>query len=378
MSSRWRVLPLVLLLSAACDDGPKMPGPKEQAEGYYIKGNAEYLQGNFDEALKSFDTMKTLQPEDPRLPAALGEVYLSMGRLNDALAQFELALKNDSKRSTNWSRVGFIHAQLGHVDEAQSALRKALALYPRDYNALEQLAELDLKRGEKEPALKHLLLAADVSPDALKAGLVMRAVDLLTTEGRHAEALQLLTDVIARGLRDPQLLTAQGDELVRAGQLPGAAAAYREAASKSPRDPTLWELVGEISMKLDKPGDAQAAWRESLRVKDRAIIHVALARLHLGRGEREAAEQELNKALETVSGSDVREMTELAELLVAFGRKPDALRIFSSLSAEPDHAKDVALQLRTATLARELKQEGLAASACERIAQSGTKLKKCP
>ncbi|ATB34396.1 tetratricopeptide repeat protein [Melittangium boletus] len=378
MHSRWRVLPLVFLLCSACDDGPKMPGPKEQAEGYYIKGNAEYLQGNFEAALASFDTMKSLSPEDPRLPAALGEVYLSMGRLNDALTQFETALQRDPKRSTNWSRLGLIHAQLGHVEEAQSALRKALALYPRDYNALEQLAELHLKQGEKDPAVQHLLLAAEASPDSLKAPLVMRAVDILTKDGRHPDALRLLTEATSKGLKDPLLMSALGDELVRAGQLPAAATAYREAASQSPRDPTLWELVGEISMKLDKPGDALAAYRESLRVKDRAIIHVAIARLHLGRGEREAAEQELAKALETVSGSDVREMTELAGLLVTLGRKADALRILASLSAEPDHAKDVELQLRTATLARELKEEGTVASACARIAQAGTKLKKCP
>ena len=46
------------------------------------------------------------------------------------------------------------------------------------------------------------------------------------------------------------------------------AATYRDAAGRS-RDPTLWELVGEVDMKLDKPADAELAFRESLRVKDR-------------------------------------------------------------------------------------------------------------
>jgi Flp pilus assembly protein TadD len=378
MHSRWRVLSLVVLVCAACEEGPKPPGPKEQAEGYYIKGNAEYLQGHFDEALKSFDTVKTLSPDDPRLPAALGEVYLSMGRLNDAFTQFELALKRDPKRSTNWSRLGMIHAQLGHADEAREALRKALELHPRDYNALEQLAELDLKGGDKDSAVKNLQQAAEVGPDALKASFVMRAFDILENADRHAEALLLLSDAASKGIKDPLLLTSLGDERVRAGELAKAASAYREAASLAPKDPTLWELVAEISLKLDKPGDALAAYRESLKVKDRAIIHVALARLYLARGEKETAEQELGKALETVSGTDVREMTELAGLLETFGRKPDALRILTNLSAEPDHAKDVDLQRRTATLARELKEEGVVTTACERIAKAGTVLKKCP
>jgi len=378
MHPRWRVLPLLVLLSAGCEEGPKPPTPLQQAEGYYIKGTAEYLQGKFDQALTSFDTMKALSPEDPRLPAAYGELYLSMGRLNDAATAFQQALLREPKRATNWSRLGFIHAQLGKLDEAQSDLRKAIALYPKDFNALEQLGEIHFKRGEKVDAVKHFVLAAESCPDASKPSLVLRAAEVLTGDGRHAEALQLLQQWAGRGVRAPALLTALGDEQVRAGQLPAAAESYRAAASNSPRDPTLWELVGEISMKLDKPGDALAAYRESLRVKDRAVVHVALARLHLKRNEREAAREELGLALESVSGSDVRELTELADLLSTFDRKKDALSILTSLSAEPDNAKDVDLQRRTATLARELKDEDTVRTVCARIASGGTQLKKCP
>jgi tetratricopeptide (TPR) repeat protein len=378
MHSRWRVLPLLVLLAAGCEDRPSQPSPKEQAEGYYLKGNTEYLAGKFEDALASFNTMKELSPEDPRLPAAMGEVYLSMGRLNDAAAQFELALERDSKRSTNWSRLGFIHAQLGRLDDAQNALNKALALHPKDFNALEQLAEIHVKRGEKDAAVKHFVLAAEASPDASKTPLVLRAVDVLTGDERHAEALLLLGDQVGKGVRTPELLTALGDEQVRVGQLVPAAESYRGAANLSPKDPTLWELVGEIHTKLDKPADALAAYRESLKVKDRAVVHVAMARLHLGRNERQAAEEELGRALETVSGSDVHELTELADLLSTLGRKPDALRILSNLSAEPDHVKDLGLQLRTAALAQELKDEATVTTVCNRIASSGVKLKKCP
>ncbi|HEX8822443.1 MAG TPA: tetratricopeptide repeat protein [Archangium sp.] len=378
MHPRWRVLPLLALLTLGCEDGPQPPGPKEQAEGYYIKGTSEYLQGKFNEAVASFDTMKALAPEDPRLPAAYGELYLSMGRLPDAEAQFKLALLREPKRSTNWSRLGFIHAQLGKFDEAQSELRKAIALYPQDSNALEQLGELHLKRDEKDTAVTHFGLAAEYAPDGAKSVLVLRAVEVLTRDGRHPEALQLLQKWIDKGVRAPELLTALGDEQVRAGQLLPAAETYREAASKSPRDPTLWELVGEIYTRLDKPGDALAAYRESLRVKDRAVVHVALARLHLKRNEREAAQEQLGRALETVSGSDVRELTELADLLSTLDRKKDALQILTSLSAEPDQAKDVDLQLRTAALAQELKDQATVRTVCARLASGEVKPKKCP
>jgi Flp pilus assembly protein TadD len=362
---------LVLLATAACDDTPKISA-KDRAEGLYIQGTSQYLQGQFEQALLSFNEMKQYAPEDPRLPAAIGEIHLSMGKLEEALPEFEAALKIDPKRSTTWSRIGFIQAQLGKNEEARASLLKAVALHPQDFNALEQLAELHLKRDERDEAVRHFTLAAQASPEALKPALLMRAVELLQGSNQHAEALALLRKFSAQGVRSPEVLAALGDQQVRAGNLDEAAAAYREAATRSPKDPSLWELVGEIRMRQGKTADALAAFRESLKVKNRAIVHVSMARVHLAHKDAKAAEEELALALESVSGSDLRELNELAELLITLGRKADALRILGGLAAEPDHAGELELQLRTARLARELKDAETQKAACARVSlQSG-------
>ncbi|AFE05157.1 TPR repeat-containing protein [Corallococcus coralloides DSM 2259] len=380
MSSRLRALPLIALLaSGACTETPKLD-PKDQAEGLYLQGNSEYLKGNFDAALKSFDEMKTLAPGDPRLPAARGEVLLSMSRLEEAAKEFEAALRLDAKRSTNWSRLGFIQAQLGKKDEAKQSLQKALALHSKDFNALEQLGELAEERGDHDEAVHAFTQAAEAAPDASKAELLVRAVDVLTKQGRQDEVLGLLRKVTEQGVRTPEVLTALGDAEVRAGRLPEAAAAYAEAAKKSPKDPTLWELVAEIQLKLGKREEALKAYGESLKVKDRAVVHVALAKAHLTVEDRAAAEGELQKALDTVSGADVGEMQELADLLSAMGRKQDALRILTSLGSEPGHAKNMELQLSTARLARDLKDTATVQASCARVAAAATDggVVKCP
>lgn len=370
MFPRLRVLPLLVLLASGCKEEPAEPElpPKEHAEGLYLQGTSQYLQGKFDEALLSFSEMRKLTPTDPRLPAAVGEVYLSQGKLPEATTEFEAALKLDPKRSTNWSRLGFIHAQLGKRDEAITELRKAVELNPRDFNALEQLGEIHLARKEIDEAVRNFTVAAEVAPDTLKAGLLQRAVDTLIQEGRHGELLALLQKATGQGvLRTPELLTALGDEQVRAGQLTEALATYREAAGKSPKDPTLWELVAELHQRLGQPDEALKAYGESLKVKDRAIVHVALARMALARKDKVAAEMELEFALASVSGSDVRELSEVASLLADLGRKPDALRILTSLAGEPGQVKDVELQLRTARLARDLKDATVMKEACARV-----------
>lgn len=370
MFPRLRVLSLLVLLASGCKKEesaePELPA-KEHAEGLYLQGTSQYLQGKFDEALLSFSEMRKLTPNDPRLPAAVGEVYLSQGKLPEATTEFEAALKLDPKRSTNWSRLGFIHAQVGKRDEAVTELRKAVELNPRDFNALEQLGEIHLKRREIDEALADFTHASEVAPDSLKAGLLQRAVDTLIQEKRHADLLPLLQKATAQGIRAPEILTALGDEQVRAGQLPEALATYREAAGKSPKDPTLWELVATLHQRLGQPEEAAKAYAESLKVKDRAIVHVALARLAMERVDKAGAEKELELALGSVSGADVRELSEVATLLSDLDRKQDALRILASLAGEPGQLKDVEFQLRTARLAKELKDATVMKEACDRV-----------
>ncbi|XXF80753.1 tetratricopeptide repeat protein [Myxococcaceae bacterium GXIMD 01537] len=379
MFPRLRVLPLLALLASGCtkDSEPEI-APKHRAEGLYLQASSQYLQGKFDEALLSYAEMRRLSPNDPRLPAAIGEVYLSQGKFTEAATEFEAALKLEPKRSTTWSRLGFIHAQLGKRDEAIAALTKALEFNPRDFNAHEQLGELHLKRSEIDAAVSRFALAAEVAPDSLRPGLLQRAVDVLLAKQRHADLLALLQKAVGQGIRAPEILSTLGEEQVRAGQFTEAVATYREAAGKAPKDPALWEVAAVLHQRLGQPEEALAAYRASLKVQDRALVHVAIARMMLERKDRAAAEKELELALGSVSGSDLQELNDLAVLLMDLGRKPDALRILTNLAAEPDHAKDVELQLRTATLAAELKDGEVAKQACERIAATGTKLKKCP
>lgn len=364
-------------VSSACEDAPKPPDPKQQADGLYVVATAHYLQGDFVTALKLLDESKALIPDNPKLPAMYGEIYLSQGKLKDALAQFEAALKVDPKRATNWSRVGYIHSQLGDREAAKSAIRKALALNPNDFNALEALGEINLKEDRFDEAVKHLVAAAEAAPDMNKARLYMRAVDALLKKDRRAEAALLLKTAVGKSKKLPgEIYSRLGELLVLEGDMKNALAAYEHAAKRLPKDPIPWEIVGEILMSMDKPADAEAAWRESLRVEDRAVVHVQIARLKLKRGEEDTARAELDLALKAAKGEEKREPIEIADLLIAMKRKPDALKLLAHVAAEEENQKDTDLQMRTAKLAKELKDAAVLSETCARATDAG--VKKCP
>lgn len=370
---------LTLLAASGCKEREPEVDPRVKADGYYLAGTQAFLKGDFAEAHRRFAEVKALNPADPRLPAAEGEVYLAEGNVEEASRLFEVATRLDPKRATNWSRLGYLYSLKAETrPKAVEALGEALQLNPRDFNALETSADLQLKEGDLDAAVLNLVQASEAAPESARAELVLKAVGELVKKGRGGDALKLLEAAVQRGTRSPEVLSELGDRLVEASRLPEAVDAYTEAAKGSPKDPTLWELAGEVSFRLDKLPEAEAAFRESLKVKDRGVVHVGLARLCQKKKDEACVKAELDKALQTASGEELRETVDLADLLVSLDRKKDALALLRNVSEEPEQKGNLELHLKVARLAKELKDGTALQAACVRAAASGSAGLKCP
>ncbi|MGA9525731.1 MAG: tetratricopeptide repeat protein, partial [Myxococcaceae bacterium] len=216
------------------------------------------------------------------------------------------------------------------------------------------------------------------TPDAA-AELRVRAAQALSTAGRRLDAIRILQSAWGRGSSAPALLSELGELLVREQRFEEALAVFTDAAQRSEDDPGLWEMVGELRAAMGEPDKALEAWRASLKVKDRAVVRLGIARLHHSREELAAGRRELDRALEVATGGDAWEMRELARTLQLFGRDGDALAILEVLVSEPGQEKDVALQLETARLAHEVggRAETVRA-ACSRAQRADATVTRCP
>lgn len=355
--------------SGCAEKAPEMSAA-DHAEGLYLEGTSAYLQGDFERAEAAFKQMQTLVPRDPRLPAALGELLLAQGKPAEALAHFEAAAQQDPGRSTNWSRVGFIRAQLGRDQPAADALRRALALNPRDFLALQTSAELALKTGRIDDAVTAFVRAADVSATQPAAiDLILRAASTLETAGRQEDATRLLQSASGRGADSPRLLMALGEALVRARRFDDAIRVLSRAARRSPGDPTIWELVGELQVRQGLPEEARQSYERSVAISDRAIVHVSLARLHAAAGDGAAAHAALERALQSATGEEASETIELARVLSELGRKKDGLALMAALAAEPQNVTDLGLQREVIALAKEVGDKAAVQAVCARVRQ---------
>ncbi len=367
-----------LLAACSCKkDEPKLD-PKAEADGLYLQASSAYLKGDFKQAHELYAKVKKLNPTDPRLPAAEGEVYLREVKLSDALSAFQESAKLDPKRATTWSRIGYIQQLLGQNEDAAVSLEKALALNPKDFNALESRAELDLREGNVDEAMKHLLQSADAAPDTDKAELIERVSEELTKRERWRDALGILEERLDAGVKSAGLYNDYGDKLVQAERFAEAAAAYEQAAKANPKDPTLWELVGELRVRLGQIQEAQAAYGESLKIKDRGVVHVALARICQKNKNDGCLKSELDQALATSSGEELRETLDLAELLYSVGRKEAALKLVEAASEEPELKADWAWQLKIAQWEKDAGDKNRMKTACELAVEADAGIKRCP
>lgn len=366
-----------LTLIAACKKPGDDVSPAAKADGHYLQAQAAFLNGDFAKAHAEFDEVRKLVPEDPRLPAAEGEVYLSEVKLDQAIASFEKAAAADAKRATNWSRLAYLYGLKDQKKKAAEAVEKALALNPKDFNALDVRAELRLSAGDVDGGLGDLLRASTLAPELQRPDFVLRATDTLRKTGREAEVLEVLATALDGGVKSAELQSQLGDALVVTGRLQDALDSYQLAAKANPKDPTLWELAGELQLKLGHEQEAEQAFRASLAVKDRAVVHVALARMCLARKDDACVKAEVDKAFETVSGEELRESLELSALLETLGRKKDALAILIALSEEAEQRLNVELHLKAARLAQELKDPVASQAACTRALVSAPTV-RCP
>ena len=366
-----------LALGLSCSKPPALD-PRLEADGQYLAGQAAYLKGDFAAAHQAFAEVRRLNPTDKRLPAAEGEVYLAESKLDESLPLFEAAVKTDPSRATVWGRLAALYAIKKQPQKATEAVARTLALNPKDFNALETRADLQAEAGAIDEAVASLQAAAKLAPAPMQEGLITKATALITKHRGAKETLPILEAAWDAGVPGAELASELGDRLVEMGRLEEAIAAYSRADEQNSADPSLWELVGELQRRLKRPAEAEAAFRKSLAAKDRAVVHVELARLCLDAKDRACVSAELDRALATATGESTRETLELADLLLAVDRKKDSLALLRTVADEPEGKGDVELQLRTARLAAQLKDFDEVKAACARVLAKLPAGQRCP
>jgi tetratricopeptide (TPR) repeat protein len=112
--------------------------------------------GNHAQALSLYSICQQLAPEHPDFLHGVGINKMLLGRLKGAVADLARAAKLAPRSAEIWYDFGSSLAQVGQIEEARTAFRKALRLEPEFSWIHADLACLDALEGKKASAFRNL------------------------------------------------------------------------------------------------------------------------------------------------------------------------------------------------------------------------------
>ncbi|CAL8262266.1 unnamed protein product [Merluccius merluccius] len=210
-----------------------------------------------------------------------------------------------------WGNLGNVLKNQGKMEEAEQAYRNALYYRRNMADMLYNLGLLLQENNKLSEALHYYKLAIGSRPTLASAYLNTGIIQM--NQGRLDEAKRTFVtcaDIPDENLKDPHAhkssvtscLYNMGKLLHELGHQQEALSVYKEAVQKMPRQfapQSLYNMMGEAYMRLNKLEEAEHWYRESLRAKpDHIPAHLTYGKLLAIKGQKAEAEKYFLKAIQ--------------------------------------------------------------------------------
>lgn len=132
---------------------------------HYNLGKLHFTRGAFAAAERHLRAALERRPQFPEAQIVLANVLDARGDAPGAVALFESALERRPDDFGAWFRLGLALRKSGHEEQAETALRRAVALDSANPDAHGALSELYQARGDLAAAARHLEAVLAQRPD---------------------------------------------------------------------------------------------------------------------------------------------------------------------------------------------------------------------
>jgi tetratricopeptide (TPR) repeat protein len=224
-------------------------------------------------------------------PEQIGDALEQSGRLEDALAYYQQALRANPADDTSLLRVGAIHTNRGQPEAAIEVYRRLTELHPNDagyHRGLAQLYEWSLRIDE---AAAEQVRVAELDPGdvAVRSSLVHYYI---LEKKDYATAIRYAEEIVAARPHDGQALMDLAELYSQTRQLDRALATFQRAQAEDPTDPVIGRSVARANGWLRQTEALIQDYRVKLaETPDDAQLRSQLAELLRGVGRSAEADE---------------------------------------------------------------------------------------
>jgi tetratricopeptide (TPR) repeat protein len=188
------------------------------------RAHAHFEAGEFRAALRAAQDGLAAAPDDVELLVLAGRAAIELDS-DDAVTHLRRATELAPQDADAWRHLGEALAAEGRMEEADAAFRRTVELDPEDLIALTHLGHTSVAAGRSEEGVQYLARAADDSPTAASSASIS-LVDMYRSFGELDKALTQA----------------------------------RAVAEAVPDDPLTAFDVADLSLQLERYGDAAEAF----------------------------------------------------------------------------------------------------------------------
>jgi tetratricopeptide (TPR) repeat protein len=348
---------LILILSlhfgpaSACVRHPQGVEPQAPTEGgAFQRGLAALKENRLEDALAEFTTAEREQPENARVRNFRGILLVQTGKSAEAAAEYQEAIRLDPLLEDAYRNLGFLRWTEHQMEQAREALLRAVNLAPDDSFAHYYLGRVELDAQQFERAFHELEISRQPLP--AEPGVLIQAATGYVSLGRQEDARKALEQLMKLHLSDAQSVGAAS--LLLSIHENASAIKILQALNKSrSADPASWTqfdlaLAYLLSGSYVEACDDALVYAKSVRTADSESVELAqawtvigIANAHLNRGEESV--QALRRAA-TFAPHEEEHWLNLTRELMELSRFPEAVsEAQNGFAANP---RSYALRLR--------------------------------
>ena len=252
----------------------KHPGEKS-VRSLMIVAEFQRQAGSLDAARATAAEALKLAPPDAESQVQLAYLLSQTGQVDEAVALLRKAIQNEPASPLPEITLGDVLTQFGRNAEAVELFRDMLKRYPNNDEiariAHSRLSVIYVNQGDYSNGESELEILYERNPD--EPGVNNDLGYLYAEQGKNLEKAE---SMIRKALQeDPEnyaYLDSLGWVLFKRGKVQEALESLQKAVEKLERpDPTIFEHLGDVYLKLQESGQAKLAWEKAEQAAIKAV-----------------------------------------------------------------------------------------------------------